>query len=111
MMTMMTDPARKRRSDPGNPEVCPVFGYHKVFSDEKRIAEVDHGCRSAGIGCVDCKQWLFESHQAVIGPIYERRTQYERNPKQVVGVLEAGAARARKVASETMEQVREAMKL
>jgi tryptophanyl-tRNA synthetase len=69
MLTMMTDPARKRRTDPGNPEVCPVFGYHKVLSDEKTIGDVDQGCRSAGIGCVECKGWLFESHQKQIGPI------------------------------------------
>ncbi len=70
---MVTDPARKRRTDPGNPDVCPVGDYHKVFSDENRIAEVDQGCRSAGIGCIECKMWLFESLQKKVGPIYERR--------------------------------------
>lgn len=111
ILTMMTDPARKRRSDPGNPEVCPVFGYHKAFSDENKVADVDQGCRSAGIGCVDCKQWLFESHQEVLGPIYERRVYYEENRKEVVDILEDGAARARKVAGQTMSAVREAMKI
>ncbi len=111
MMTMMTDPARKRRNDPGNPDVCPVFDYHKVFSDEKTLEEVDQGCRSAGIGCVECKGWLFDKHQAKFGPIYERRVHYENNQRKVEDVLEAGAERARKCAVETMSEVREAMKL
>ena len=111
MMTMMTDPARKRRNDPGNPDVCPVFDYHKVFSDEKTLDEVDQGCRSAGIGCVECKGWLFDKHQAKFGPIYERRVHYENNQREVEDVLEAGAERARKCAVQTMSEVREAMKL
>jgi tryptophanyl-tRNA synthetase len=111
MMTMMTDPARKRRADPGNPDVCPVFGYHKVFSDKERIQEVDQGCRSAGIGCVDCKKWLFESHQATLGPVYERRVELEESRDQVTDILDQGARRARKVAGETMGAVREAMKI
>jgi tryptophanyl-tRNA synthetase len=111
MMKMMTDPARKRRSDPGNPEVCPVFDYHKVFSTPETIAEVDQGCRSAGIGCVDCKKWLFASHQREIGPVYERRARYEQDRAEVLDILEDGARRARSVASETMEEVRSAMKI
>ena len=111
MMTMMTDPARKRRNDPGNPDVCPVFDYHKVFSDEKTLEEVDQGCRSAGIGCVECKGWLFDKHQAKFGSIYERRVHYENNQREVEDVLEAGAERARKCAVQTMSEVREAMKL
>ena len=67
LKTMVTDPARVRRQDPGNPDVCPVGDYHKVFSDEKRIAQVDQGCRSAGIGCIECKMWLFESLQKTTG--------------------------------------------
>jgi tryptophanyl-tRNA synthetase len=111
MQTMMTDPARKRRSDPGNPDICPVFAYHKVLSDDKTIGAVDQGCRSAGIGCVECKAWLFESHQRGMAPIYERRLHYERNRQGVIDVLEAGAAQARKEASETMTAVRDRMKL
>lgn len=111
MMTMMTDPARKRRSDPGNPEVCPVFEYHKVFSDEKILAEVDRGCRSAGIGCVDCKKWLFESYREEFGPIYERRVHYQEKQREVADILRDGATRASKVARETMGAVREAMKI
>jgi len=108
---MMTDPARKRRSDPGNPEVCPVFDYHKVMSGEKTVGEVDRGCRTAGIGCVECKRWLFESYQREIGPLYERRVRYEQNRKEVLEVLDVGAGRARKVASATMHEVRKQMKL
>ncbi len=111
MMTMMTDPARKRRTDPGNPEVCPVFDYHKVFSSPETIAEVDQGCRSAGIGCVECKGWLFDSHQNKLGPIYERRLHYEKNRQEVIDVLEHGAKRAQSFARETTSQVRNAMKL
>lgn len=111
MRTMMTDPARKRRSDPGNPEVCPVFDYHKVLSEEKTIREVDQGCRTAGIGCVECKGWLFESHQRQLGPLYERRCVLEQDRDTVVDVLADGARRAREVADRTLSEVRERMKL
>jgi tryptophanyl-tRNA synthetase len=111
LLTMITDPARKRRTDQGNPDVCPVFDLHKVFSDGKMLQDVDQGCRSAGIGCVECKSWLFESCQTKLGPIYERRVHYEENPQEVLDVLEDGTKRARSVASETMAEVREAMKL
>ncbi len=111
MMTMMTDPARKRRVDPGNPDVCPVFDYHKVFSSPETIAEVDQGCRSAGIGCVECKGWLFDSHQNKLGPIYERRLHYEKNRREVIDVLDGGAKRAQSFARETTSQVRDVMKL
>jgi len=108
---MMTDPARKRRSDPGNPDICPVGDYHKVFSDENRIAEVDQGCRSAGIGCIECKMWLFESLQKKVAPIYERRQELESRKSDVVGILEHGAAKAKAAAGKTMELVREAVKI
>ncbi len=108
---MKTDPARKRRDDPGNPEICPVFDYHRLFSGSDRIAEVDQGCRTAGIGCVECKKWLFEGHQHKIGPIYERRIRLEGNRSEVMAVLKDGASRARKVAGETMAEVRSAMKI
>ena len=111
LLTMMTDPARKRRSDAGNPDLCPVFDLHKVFSDEKTLQDVDQGCRSAGIGCVECKGWLFESYQDKLGPIYESRVHYAENPHEVLDILEDGAQRARTVAGETMAEVREAMKL
>src|SRR5204862_3697539 len=108
---MVTDPARIRRQDPGNPDICPVGDYHKVFSDEKRIAEVDQGCRSAGIGCIECKMWLFESLQKTTAPIYERRQALEARKDDVAGILEEGAKKARVAASATMAEVREAMKI
>jgi tryptophanyl-tRNA synthetase len=108
---MVTDPARKRRTDPGNPDVCPVGDYHKIFSDENRIAEVDQGCRSAGIGCIECKMWLFESLQKKVGPIYERRQEMEGKRSDVVDVLAEGAKTAKVAAEETMGLVREAMKI
>ena len=111
MMGMMTDPARKRRKDPGNPDACPVFAYHKVFSPQETIDEVDQGCRSAGIGCVECKEWLFDNHQERLAPIYEKRLYFEEHKRQVIDALENGAERASKVASETMSRVRDAMKL
>ena len=111
LKTMVTDPARVRRQDKGNPDVCPVGDYHKVFSDEKRIAEVDQGCRSAGIGCIECKMWLFESLQKVTAPIYERRQELEARKDDVAGILEEGAKKAKVAASATMAEVREAMKI
>jgi len=108
---MMTDPARKRRQDPGNPDVCPVGDYHKVFSDEKRIAQVDQGCRTAGIGCIECKTWLFESLQKRLVPIYERRQELESRRNEVIDILHEGSQKAKRVAAETMAQVREAMKI
>src|SRR6185503_11594350 len=111
LKTMVTDPARVRRQDPGNPDICPVGDYHKVFSDEKRIAEVDQGCRSAGIGCIECKMWLFESLQKTTAPIYERRQELEGRKQDVVDILEEGAKKARVAAQATMTDVREAMKI
>jgi tryptophanyl-tRNA synthetase len=108
---MMTDPARARRTDPGNPDICPVGDYHDVFSDEKRIAEVDQGCRSAGIGCIECKTWLFESLQRRLEPICRRRTELESHPDVVMDVLNEGSKKAKVVASETMVEVRKAIKI
>jgi tryptophanyl-tRNA synthetase len=111
LRNMVTDPARKRRTDPGNPDVCPVGDYHKVFSDKNRMAEVDQGCRSAGIGCIECKMWLFESLQKKVGPIYERRQELETRKGDVSAILEDGAKKAKVAAKETMGLVREAMKI
>jgi tryptophanyl-tRNA synthetase len=108
---MMTDPARQRRTDPGNPDICPVGDYHDVFSDKNRVAEVDQGCRSAGIGCIQCKTWLFESLQKRLGPIYERRRELEAHPDNVMDILNEGAKKAKTVAGETMAEVRKAMKI
>ena len=109
LKTMVTDPARVRRSDPGNPDVCPVGDLHKIFSDKETLAKVDVGCRPAGIGCIECKSWVADAIVKVLNPMQERRKQYEDNPRLAWDILEAGSARARDVAGATMDEVREAM--
>jgi tryptophanyl-tRNA synthetase len=106
---MMTDPQRIRRTDPGRPEVCPVFAYHKLFSPPDVIAWSDHGCRTAGIGCVDCKRAMAEQLVKWIEPIQTRRKEFEAQPQQVWDILDAGSDQARKEAKRTMKRVREAM--
>ena len=109
LKTMVTDPARVRRSDPGNPDVCPVGDLHKIFSDKATIAKVDRGCRSAGIGCIECKSWAADALVRLLNPMQERRRKFEENPRLAWDILEAGSERARKSAGETMDTVRAAM--
>jgi tryptophanyl-tRNA synthetase len=109
LKTMVTDPARVRRNDPGNPDICPVGDLHKIFSDQATIAKVDVGCRSAGIGCIECKGWAADALVRILQPIQERRKKYEENPRLAWDILEAGSAHARKVADATMTEVRDAM--
>jgi len=109
LKTMVTDPARVRRTDPGNPDVCPVGDLHKIFSDKSTIAKVNEGCRSAGIGCIECKGWAADSLVKLLNPIQERRRKYEEKPRDAWDILEAGAEKARKAAAETMGGVRAAM--
>ena len=111
LKTMVTDPARVRRNDPGNPDVCPVGDLHKIFSDTETLSRVDAGCRSAGIGCIECKSWAADNLLKVLNPIQERRRRYEQNPNLAWDVLEAGSARAREAAQQTVELVRESMNL
>jgi tryptophanyl-tRNA synthetase len=109
LKTMVTDPARVRRSDPGNPDVCPVGDLHKIFSDRTTMDKVNVGCRSAGIGCIECKSWAADALVQLLNPIQERRKKFEENPRLAWDILEAGSGRARKVAAETMDGVRDAM--
>jgi tryptophanyl-tRNA synthetase len=109
LKTMVTDPARVRRSDPGNPDVCPVGDLHKIFSDKETIAKVNEGCRSAGIGCIECKSWAADALVKLLNPMQERRKKFEENPRLAWDILEAGTERARKAAGETMGDVRAAM--
>jgi len=109
LKTMVTDPARVRRSDPGNPDVCPVGDMHKIFSDKATMAKVNEGCRSAGIGCIECKSWAADALVTLLSPMQERRKKFEENPRLAWDILEAGTERARKAAGETMEDVRAAM--
>jgi len=109
LKTMVTDPARVRRSDPGNPDVCPVGDLHKIFSDRATMDKVNVGCRSAGIGCIECKSWAADALVKLLSPMQEKRKKYEENPRLAWDILEAGTERARKTAVETMDDVREAM--
>jgi tryptophanyl-tRNA synthetase len=109
LKTMVTDPARVRRSDPGNPDVCPVGDLHKIFSDRATMDKVNVGCRSAGIGCIECKSWAADALVQLLSPMQERRKKFEENPRLAWDILEAGSERARKVAGVTMEAVRDAM--
>jgi len=109
LKTMVTDPARVRRSDPGNPDVCPVGDLHKIFSSKETMAKVNEGCRSAGIGCIECKSWAADALVQLLNPMQERRKKFEENPKLAWDILEDGTQRARKAAGETMDCVREAM--
>jgi len=109
LKTMVTDPARVRRSDPGNPDVCPVGDLHKIFSSKETMVKVNEGCRSAGIGCIECKGWAADSLLRLLSPMQERRRKFEENPKLAWDILEAGSERARKVSGETMKDVRASM--
>jgi len=109
LKTMVTDPARIRRSDKGNPDVCPVGDLHKIFSTKATMAKVNEGCRSAGIGCIECKGWAADALVNVLAPMQDRRKKYEDNPRLAWDILEAGTERARKVSGSTMNEVREVM--
>ncbi len=106
---MMTDPQRVRRTDPGRPEICPVFAWHKLFSLPETIAKVDRDCRSAAIGCVDCKKLMAENLVSWIEPIQAQRKQFEASPRQVWDILDAGSKKAQKAARRTMKRVRNAI--
>ena len=108
---MMTDPARVRRTDPGEPEKCPAFQLHKIYSTPEEIEYVSQGCRSAGIGCLDCKKIMIKHVIEDLAPFRERRARYEKHPSQVEAVLETGNEIAREKAAETMAEVREAVGL
>ena len=111
LKTMVTDPARIRRTDPGNPDVCPVGDLHKIFSSAETMAKVYQGCRTAGIGCIECKGWVADSLWREMAPIQERRQKYEADPKQAWEILEEGSKKARAVAEATMVEAREAANL
>jgi tryptophanyl-tRNA synthetase len=111
LKTMVTDPARVRRTDRGNPDLCPVGDLHKIFSSQETMAKVYEGCRSAGIGCIECKSWAADALVKILNPMQERRKKYEDNPRDAWDILEAGSARAREIAGATMDEVRRAMGL
>ena len=111
MRTMPTDPARVKRSDPGDPEKCPVWQLHLVYSDEARKQWVQQGCRSAGIGCLECKQPVIDAVLAELKPIRERAEEYIEDPTLVRNIIADGCEKAGKLAQETLRDVREAMGL
>jgi tryptophanyl-tRNA synthetase len=106
---MVTDPARRRRTDPGNPDVCPVYDWHKLFSPQETLEWAAQGCRTAGIGCIECKTKMADHLIAWIAPIRERRLEYEKRPAQVLEIIDAGSKVARAHAQATMVRVREAV--
>ena len=111
VMTMFTDPNRVRRTDPGNPDICNLFQFHKLFSDDATIASVDHECRTAQIGCVQDKKLLSEIMIESLAPMRARHEQILRDPSIVWDTIRAGNAKARERAGETLELVRKAMQI
>jgi tryptophanyl-tRNA synthetase len=111
LRTMPTDPARVRRTDPGNPELCPVWQLHQVYSSNETKAWVREGCTTAGIGCLDCKQHIIDSVLQELEPIQERAREFEQDPARVRAIISEGSAAARDVARKSLEEVRHAMGL
>jgi tryptophanyl-tRNA synthetase len=111
MMQTITDPARKRRQDPGNPEVCNIFSYHRLYTNKDKIEWIDKECRHAGIGCVECKKICIENALEFWRPIRERRAAWDGREKELLQIAKEGSARARDVAVKTMERVREVIGL
>jgi len=106
---MITDPQRARRSDPGDPGVCNVFSFHRLYSDPKTVKRIDSECRGARIGCVECKQEMAENLLRALEPVREKRTYYEAHPEILRAIIEEGDRKAQQIARETMEEVREAV--
>jgi tryptophanyl-tRNA synthetase len=111
LKTMVTDPARVRRTDPGNPDICPVYDFHKIYSSPPVIERVNKECRTAEIGCIDCKKLAADAMVTKLSPIWEARTHFSKDPKQVQDIVEAGAERAKKVSHQTLQEVKDAMKI
>jgi len=109
LMSMPTDPARQRRNDPGDPEKCPVWDLHQVYTESEKRAELAEGCKSAGIGCIDCKKPLLDALLEEQAVLRERAAPFEKNPARAREVIETGCARAREVAEETLDEVRTAV--
>lgn len=111
IMTMMTDPARIKRTDKGNPELSPVYHLHKIFSAKEEQDEIVKGCITAGIGCIDCKKILLENIFSIMEPIWKRRNDLLNNPEMLDDIVKKGTEKATKTVEETMQLVRDAMGL
>ena len=111
LKTMVTDPARVRRMDPGNPDICPVFDFHKIFSTLPVIEQINRECRTAEIGCIDCKKLVADRVVEKLAPIWDARTKLLKNPGHLDEVVEEGSRKARAVAKATLHDVTEAMKI
>ena len=110
VMSMITDPARVRRNDPGHPEVCTVFSYHQIFT-KKEVERISDQCKKAEIGCVDCKKILFDSLKKLLDPIRKKRQEIEKDPSYIDKVVDEGDKKARDRAEQTLIEVRKAMKI
>jgi len=106
-----TDPARIRRTDPGTPQKCNIFSYHQLLTSEDEKAEINKGCRTAGIGCVDCKKMLLKNMMTVLDPIRKNYYQFQKNPQMIDNVLDENAKKCTIVAKETILEVKEKMGL
>lgn len=106
-----TDPARQRKTDPGNPDICPIYDYHKLVTDSQTNGQINQDCRKAAIGCSDCKKILMKSLAQELKPFREKRQGLQSNPKKVKEILSSGSEKARKVAGETLAEVSKAMGL
>ena len=111
LKTMVTDPARVRRTDKGNPDVCPVFDFHKIFSSPSVIEEVNAGCRTAAIGCIDCKKQLADAMVQRLQPVWETRATLKDKPAVVEEIIQEGSQKAARFSSQTLAEVKEAMKI
>jgi len=111
VMQMITDPQRARRSDPGNPDVCNVYEFHKLYTDPQMNQQIDKQCRSADIGCVECKKIMADNLIKAMAPLHERRQYYLAHPEIVDEIMIEGSRKARQIAIETMQQVKAAVKI
>jgi tryptophanyl-tRNA synthetase len=111
LKTMVTDPARVRRTDKGNPDICPVFDFHKMYSSPEIIKQIDQDCRTAAIGCIDCKHQLADAMVAQLKPMWDKRASLTEQPEQIHHIVEEGQKRASRMAKQTMAEVNEAMNI
>lgn len=111
LKTMVTDPARVRRTDPGNPDVCPVYEFHKIYSPQELQAQINQDCRTAAIGCIDCKKLVADKMVERMGPMWDARASLISHPSRIDEIVQDGSARAEKVAKATLAEVNEAMKI